>query len=98
MFQTGDRVVYGIHGVCDIVGTEIQIVDKKEVVYLVLEPLAQPGSRYMVPSHNPAAMKKVKQILTCSELERMIRSEAVRTDCWTPAFSRAASPTGFSGA
>lgn len=82
MFQTGDRVVYGIHGVCDIVGTEIQIVDKKEVVYLVLEPLAQPGSRYMVPSHNPAAMKKVKQILTCSELERMIRSEAVRTDCW----------------
>ena len=82
MYQTGDRVVYGIHGVCDIIGLETQMIDRKEVTYLVLEPLAQPGSRYMVPSHNPAAMAKLKKMMTREELDSLIRSESVRVGSW----------------
>lgn len=82
MFQVGDRVVYGIHGVCDIKDSETQTVDRKKVTYLVLEPLGQPGSRYMVPTHNAVAMGKLKKMLTREELEAMIRSENVRKDCW----------------
>lgn len=82
MFQVGDRVVYGIHGVCDIIGSEIQTVDRKQVTYLVLEPLGQPGSRYLVPTHNAAAMSKLKSMLSREELEKLIRSEIVRQDCW----------------
>ena len=69
MFQVGDRVVYGIHGVCDIKDSETQTVDRKKVTYLVLEPLGQPGSRYMVPTHNAVAMGKLKKMLTREELE-----------------------------
>lgn len=82
MFQTGDKVVYGIHGVCDIKGTESQRIDGKVVTYLVLEPIAQPGSRYMVPTHNPTAMGKVKKMLTRTELEQLIQSESIRQNCW----------------
>ena len=82
MYQTGDRVVYGIHGVCDIIGRETQMIDRKEVTYLVLEPLAQPGSRYMVPSHNPVAMGKLREMMTREELDRLLRSDSVRADSW----------------
>jgi len=82
MFQRGDRVIYGIHGVCDVIGVDDQRIDGKTVPYLVLEPIAQPGSRYMVPTHNPAAMGKVKTMLTRQELQQLIQSDQVRRDCW----------------
>ena len=82
MFQTGDIVVYGIHGVCHIVGTESQVRNYTEQIFLVLEPIGQPGSRYMVPTYNDAAMAKVKKLQTREELEGMLSSEAVRRDCW----------------
>ena len=82
MFQAGDRVVYGIHGVCDIIDSETKIVDKKQVTYLVLEPLGQPGSRYLVPTHNELAMGKLKKMLTREELEALMQSDFVRQDSW----------------
>ena len=82
MFQVGDRVVYGIHGVCDVTEQEVRMVDRKRVTYLVLEPLGQPGSRYLVPTHNAAAMGKLRKMLTKEEMEVLLLSDAVRMDCW----------------
>ena len=82
MFQIGERVLYGFHGVCDIIGSEEQRVDRKCITYLILEPIGQPGSRYMVPTHNAAAMGKLKRMMTREELECMIHSEEVRKDYW----------------
>ena len=82
MFQTGDTVVYGIHGVCSITGMENQRVNGKDVIYLVLEPISQPGSRYMVPTYNPAAMGKIKAMLSRQALEQLLMSDLVRQDCW----------------
>ncbi|MBQ4576551.1 MAG: hypothetical protein IJB07_02350 [Firmicutes bacterium] len=82
MYQIGDQVVYGIHGVCRITAEEQRTVDRKTVVYLVLEPLGQAGTRYLVPTHNEIAMKKLQPMLTPEDLEALIHSERVRTDCW----------------
>ena len=82
MFSVGDRVIYGMHGVCDILETKEQIVDRKTVTYLVLEPLGQPGTRYMVPTHNPAALGKLKRILTREQMEQLLDSQVVREDFW----------------
>lgn len=82
MYQTGDRVVYGIHGVCDITDMERQMVDRKPVTYLVLEPLGQPGARYLVPTHKEAALAKLKEILTKEQLETMLSAEETRQDHW----------------
>ncbi|MBQ9839023.1 MAG: hypothetical protein IJO56_06005 [Oscillospiraceae bacterium] len=83
-FQCGDKVVYGIHGVCCILGTEMRSVDRKRVEYYILEPVEQVGARFYVPTQNKAAVSKLRTILTCDELHAMLRSELVRRDVWIP--------------
>ena len=82
MYQIGEKVVYGVHGVCQIVDQETRVVDRKCVTYLVLEPLGQGSARYLVPTHNTAAMAKLKLIMTREELENLLRSEAIRKEIW----------------
>lgn len=82
MYQVGSQVVYGIHGVCAVVDQEERVVDKKRVTYLVLEPVGQDGSRYLIPTHNAAAMSKLRKMLSKEELEEMLQSEEVRADGW----------------
>ena len=82
MYQIGDQVVYGVHGVCRVVDQEERVIDRKRVTYLALEPVGQDGSRYLVPTHNAAAMSKVKAMLSREELSRLMDSEEVRADGW----------------
>ena len=82
MFQIGNKVIYGAHGVCDIVEQEQRVVDRKTVTYLVLEPAGQGNARYLVPTHNAAAMGKLRHLLSREELESILQSEEVRADGW----------------
>lgn len=82
MYQTGDRVVYGIHGVCAVVEQEQRKVDGKLVTYLVLEPVGQDGSRFLVPTHNAVAMAKLSPMLTKESLAELLESPHVREDGW----------------
>ena len=82
MYQAGDQVVYGIHGVCRVSGVESKIVDRKQVSYLVLEPVNQEGARYLVPSHNEIAMAKIRPMLTPEEMEDLFVSDQIRQAQW----------------
>ena len=82
MYQSGAYVLYGIHGVCRVVGTEIQLLDRKRTEFLVLEPLAQNESKFYLPTKNPAAMGKLKTVLTREEMESLLSSDEIRKDCW----------------
>ena len=82
MYCVGDQVIYGIHGVCRIIDEDCRTVDRKQMNYLVLEPEGQPGSRYLVPTHNAAAMAKLRKILTSEEMEALILSDTVRSAEW----------------
>ncbi len=82
MYQIGDRVVYGIHGVCRIVEIEQRTVDRKQIDYYVLEPAEQAGARYLVPMHNQAAVNKLRPVLTREELDALLQSDAVRSQEW----------------
>lgn len=82
MYQTGDRVVYGIHGVCAVVDQEQRKVDGKLVTYLVLEPVGQEGSRFLVPTHNAVAMAKLSPMLTREDLENLLSSPEAQQDGW----------------
>jgi CarD family transcriptional regulator len=84
VLQVGTQVVYGIHGVCTIVDTEVRRVDRKNVEFLVLEPRDQPGARFYVPAHNPAALSKLRPLLSAEELEQLLLSDATHQDCWIP--------------
>lgn len=82
MNMVANRVVYGIHGVCDVKAVETKKIDHKEVTYLVLEPVGQPESRYLVPTHNAAAMGKLKRMFTKKEMETLLMSEQGHTCNW----------------
>ena len=82
MYQLGDKVIYGAHGVCVVAQEESRIVDRKMVTYLALEPVGQEGSRYLVPTHNSAAMAKLRPMLTAPELTALLSSDQVRQDMW----------------
>ncbi len=82
MFQTGDQVVYGVHGICTVTGQETRTVDRQVMTYYVLEPKEQGGSRFYIPAHNQAALAKVRPVLSRKELMDLLGSDAVRQDAW----------------
>lgn len=82
MYHSGDQVVYGVHGVCCVTGTECKTVDKKQELYLVLEALDQSGTRFYVPCANPAAIAKLRPLIDRESLEELLHSNTVRQSCW----------------
>jgi len=81
MYRCGDKVVYGIHGVCKIVNLEVRSVEKKRVEYYVLEPLEQPDAKYYIPTQNQAAVAKLSPLLTQQELDGMLAAQT-EEDVW----------------
>lgn len=82
MLRQGSRVVYGMHGVCTIVGIEIRTINHKAVEYYVLVPVKESDDRYYVPTQNPAAVAKLRPILTKEQLDALISSPEVEKDAW----------------
>ena len=83
MFQCGDQVLYGIHGVCKIVDIERKKLSGKVSEYYVLEPLDQSSARYYIPTQNEAAVAKLQPVLTPEELHKILHSAATQQDAWT---------------
>ena len=82
MLQVGSQVLYGIHGVCNIVDVEVRTVDRKKVEYFVLSPSEQPSARFYVPRYNEVALSKLRPLLSKEELDSLLVSEPAHSDCW----------------
>lgn len=82
MYQAGEYVVYGAHGVCRVLGTEKQLVNRKRTEYLVLEPLTKGESKFYLPTGNPVALGKLHPVLVREALEELLASDVIRQDCW----------------
>ena len=82
MYQVGDCVLYGVHGICRVVGTEKQLINRRRTQYLILQPLNQAESKFYLPTENPAAMAKLKAILSREALIALLASEEVHQDGW----------------
>lgn len=82
MFQQGGQVVYGVHGVCNILENEIRTINRKKVEYYVLQPLEQPEARYYVPTQNQTAVAKMNPILTRQGVEELLRGKDVLAQTW----------------
>lgn len=82
MFTAGDPVMYGVHGVCRILETEVRRVNKRKIEYYVLEPVDQPGARFYIPTQNEAAVSKLRKVLSPGELDELLRSEEIWQNVW----------------
>lgn len=88
MYSIGEKVMYAGHGVCLIDGVEERMVDKKAVSYFVLQPLNHGQTLFYVPVHNPAALAKMRYLLTSDQIKAYLQSSAAFEDCWIPEENR----------
>ncbi len=82
MYQCGQMVFYGSHGVCSVVDIEKRTVDKREVEYYALEPLSQQGTRFYVPVHNKVVAAKLRNLLSRDEWDALLADTTLRMDLW----------------
>lgn len=82
MYQVGDQIIYGVHGICRIVDLENRTAASKTIRYYVLEPKDGSSSRFYVPADNAAAVSKLRKLLTRQELDALLLSQAAREDAW----------------
>ena len=82
VYQQGDQVVYGIHGVCKIHEITKQIVNRKRVEFYVLVPLNQTDARLFDPNQNRATASKMRPLLTKQEIDALLTLDAIEDDCW----------------
>lgn len=82
MYQIGQQVLYGVHGVCAIAGIEAKRFGKTRLDYYVLQPVTQPDSKYYIPVDSPAAAEKLKPLLTKDGIRELLHSKDVRRDVW----------------
>lgn len=84
MYQPGQLVMYGFHGVCRVQEVQERLVDRVRRQYLVLEPVCRGGGQFLVPMHNAAALGKISRLLTRQELTELLSSQGVHTFTWVP--------------
>ncbi len=82
MYQAGDQVLYGSHGVCRILSIEPMRFGKSRAKYYVLQPTEQADARFYVPVDKDAAVAKLRPLLSRDELLELLHSEAVRCVPW----------------
>ncbi len=82
MYQPGQQVLYGIHGVCNILSIESMRFGKTRGKYYALQPQEQPDARFYVPVDNEAAVSKLKPLMTRDALLDLLHSDEVRNSPW----------------
>lgn len=82
MWQVGDNVLYGAHGVCCVTAIEKQRSGREVVTYYVLSPLSKMDSKFFVPMHNELATSKIKAVLTRDELAQLLANVDKTDGIW----------------
>ncbi len=82
MFQVSDVVIYGVQGVCKIVGTEEKTVGGTKKTYFVLKPVNEKGSTIFAPMDNPLVLNKMRRLLTKEEIHNLIDSMPEEKAVW----------------
>ena len=82
MYKLGDRVMYGTHGVCEIVRLEQKRIERKNIEYYVLSPVHSSSACFYIPTQNEKALSKLTSLLSKDELVRVLTDQAAAEDPW----------------
>ena len=74
MFKVNDVIIYGAQGVCQIVGVEEKTVSGANKSYFVLKPVNETGATFFVPTDNEHVLKKMRRLLSKTEINKLIDS------------------------
>lgn len=82
MYKPGDKIVYGIHGVCEILEVVTRIIDRRKRDFYVLQPIGQTADRFFVPTDNAAALAKMHTLLSRDDIENLFNMNVDLDGIW----------------
>lgn len=74
MYQCGSKVLYGSHGICEVINVETKRINNKSIEYLVLQPVDHQDSKFYLPSQNQSVMSKLRPMMSAAEIESLLNS------------------------
>lgn len=82
MFKVNDVIIYGTQGVCEIVDIERKSIGGTEKEYFVLRPMKDPGATIYAPKDNELVRRKMRRLLTVSQINSLIDSMPNEKTAW----------------
>jgi len=82
MFQVNDVIIYGSQGVCEITAIEEKVFSGTKKKYFVLKPIADQGSVIYAPTDHALIVKKMRRLLTVSEINALIDAMPKKKTVW----------------
>lgn len=82
MFRVNDVIIYGSQGVCEIVAMEEKSIGGAKKTYFVLKPIKDSGSTIYAPTDNESVRKKMRRLLTVSQIHALIDSMPDEKTAW----------------
>lgn len=82
MFQIGNTVIYGVHGVCKIVNIEKRQFMGEEKEYYVLRPVSDSGATLFAATQSDKVLSKMRNILSEQEVFSLIEAMPQQEYIW----------------
>jgi CarD family transcriptional regulator len=82
MLNINETIVYGMDGVCKVVGKTRKKVKGKASDYYILKPVYSENSTIFIPVNNEKTAAKVHQILSVEEIHALIREMPNEDTLW----------------
>ena len=82
MFKMNDVIIYGSQGDCEITAIEEKAISGAKKAYFVLKPIKDQGSTIYAPTDNAIVLKKMRKLLTVSEINHLIDSMPDEKTVW----------------
>ena len=82
MFSVGEKVMYSVNGVCEIIEITEKIFGKTKMKYYVLKPLYNSNSTLFVPVDNKNLTSKMKRLWTKNELDNVLVEISLKEIKW----------------
>ena len=82
MCKVNDVIIYGTHGVCQIVDLEEKTVSGVKKTYFVLKPVNDKSATIFAPKDNAHILKKMRRLLSEEEIRDLIQSMPQENAAW----------------
>lgn len=82
MYQINDTIIYGTNGICKIIDITDKNFSGKKAEYFILKPLNNQASTIYVPVNNEDLKKKMRRILSPSEIYQIIHDMPMEESIW----------------
>ena len=82
MFQVNNVIIYGSQGVSEITAIEEKAIGGTKKKYFVLKPIKDQSSTIYAPTDNALVLKKMRRLLTVSQINALIDSMPEAKTVW----------------